>query len=42
MKEFVEVRVVIKMFDGNVLMVSGEFSGTDPWGDDCYNDEPLF
>ena len=37
MKEFVEVVIDFKKFDGKIVLRSGEFSGVDPWGDDIYN-----
>lgn len=41
MKEFIEVQFIFKQFDENIVLVSGEFNGTDPWGDDIYEDDPV-
>ncbi len=36
MKKYVAVEVVVEKISFDVICTSGEFEGTDPWGDDNY------
>lgn len=40
MKKFIEAQITFTQFDEDIIIMSGEFSGTDPWGDDIYGATP--